>query len=627
MVIVVIIIIAGTIGAVVYKTIDTNAKIALSPLSPSVRAGGAMAFDPRTNQTVLFGGLNPYGGTSNPAQFLESTWIFNGSIWKKAYPNNSPSPRAFSSMVYDIRTHQLLLFGGENRPASTLTTLNDTWTWNGSNWIQLHPVTSPSARAAAGMSLAPISDSQNQSSNQSDKSGNHKTHLGVLLFGGLNSLDVALNDTWTWNGSNWIQLHPVTSPSPRAAAGMSLAPIDGQSSTGHKHCIDGIHAGSCGLLLFGGLRGLNLTSGELDDTWTWNGSNWIQLDPMTSPPATGDAVMSLAPITSKNTTNSSLDVVLFGGFGLGSRDLNDTWTWNGLNWIQQSPTSSPSVRGASSIALIPRGNSSPNQTAFNNSKDLTVLLFGGLEGPDALNDTWAWNGTTWTQLFDPKLADPSAQSQGTQAQSPNATSTTSTPPNPNPITQQNVVGVNPLDPPPPIETVIPTTTTTRPPVEPTATTMCTSKQLTANWTSFNGGMGSIGLIITVSASSPCILPAGTPSLRYITTTGSVYAIGGPEASDLKPVIFPKQFAIGNQFTAGFLIGTSDEIGLPQFNVTAVQMQIPRSSTWININIGPPESNGDLPDVQLWGNSGIQHTFGVTPFAPSSVISKYSSGQI
>jgi hypothetical protein len=38
-------------------------------------------------------------------------------------------------------------------------------------------------------------------------------------------------------------------------------------------------------------------------------------------------------------------VVLFGGYpGFGARDLDDTWTWDGTNWRQQHPASGPSAR-------------------------------------------------------------------------------------------------------------------------------------------------------------------------------------------------------------------------------------------------------------------------------------------
>ena len=41
-------------------------------------------------------------------------------------------------------------------------------------------------------------------------------------------------------------------------------------------------------------------------------------------------------------------VVLFGGFGGGH--LGDTWEWNGTNWTQLTPSTSPTARNAHAMA-------------------------------------------------------------------------------------------------------------------------------------------------------------------------------------------------------------------------------------------------------------------------------------
>jgi uncharacterized repeat protein (TIGR01451 family) len=76
------------------------------------------------------------------------------------------------------------------------------------------------------------------------------------------------------------------------------------------------------------------------------------------------------------------DMVLFGGGG-NSGVLNDTWTWNGTTWTQLSPATSPPVRAGASMAYDPAtGN---------------MVLFGGLGNSGFLGDTWTWDGTTRTQ--------------------------------------------------------------------------------------------------------------------------------------------------------------------------------------------------------------------------------------
>ena len=80
-------------------------------------------------------------------------------------------------------------------------------------------------------------------------------------------------------------------------------------------------------------------------------------------------------------------VVMFGGFGPGGQNgyLNDTWLWNGTTWTQVFPANSPSPRSNAQMVYDPAtGN---------------VVLFGGLyNGSTRYADTWTWDGTNWTPL-------------------------------------------------------------------------------------------------------------------------------------------------------------------------------------------------------------------------------------
>ena len=60
---------------------------------------------PTDKQAVLFGGND---GTSN----LNDTWVWDGSNWIQQFPATSPSPRMWMSMTYDESRRQLVLFGG-----------------------------------------------------------------------------------------------------------------------------------------------------------------------------------------------------------------------------------------------------------------------------------------------------------------------------------------------------------------------------------------------------------------------------------------------------------------------------------------------------------------------------------
>jgi hypothetical protein len=222
-------------------------------------------------------------------------------------------------MAYDASTGQLVLFGGGNSGL-----LNDTWTWNGTNWTQQFPAASPAPRYYAAMAY----DASNGQ---------------VVLFGGAAS--GILGDTWAWNGATWTQQFSATSPAPRYYAAMAYDASYGQ------------------VVLFGGNNGYG---GILGDTWTWNGTNWTQESPAASPPARNSAAMAYDA--------SNGQVVVFGGAGADGAFLGDTWTWNGTTWTQQSLAASPPVRFEAAMAY----DASTGQ----------LVLFGGDGGSGVLADTW-----------------------------------------------------------------------------------------------------------------------------------------------------------------------------------------------------------------------------------------------
>jgi uncharacterized protein (TIGR03437 family) len=233
-------------------------------------------------------------------------------------------------MAYDAAHSQVVLFGGSF--------LNDTWVWDGSNWAQKLPQTSPPIRDAYAMAY----DAANGQ---------------VVLFGGSDTPHgINLNDTWVWDGSNWTQKSPQTSPPARARHAMAYDSAHGQ------------------VVLFGGFGRAAGTFNEINDTWVWDGSNWTQKSPETSPPARQYHAMAY--------DSAHGQVVLFGGMGaINFEYLNDTWVWDGSNWTQQSPQTSPPVREQHAMA-------------YDSAHDQTVLFggFGGLPTATIIGDTWTWEG-------------------------------------------------------------------------------------------------------------------------------------------------------------------------------------------------------------------------------------------
>jgi hypothetical protein len=188
--------------------------------------------------------------------------------------------------------------------------------------------------------------------------------LHLHLRPGVTSGDLSyLDDTWTWDGASWTQQFPPVSPPTR---GFNTEQMAFDAATGK-------------VVLFGGFAPNGSYWG---DTWVWDGiaKTWTQQFPASSPSPRG---------TTLAYDSATKQVIIFGGEDEGVSFLADTWTWDGITWTQQFPASSPSRR-----------------VNFAMAHDATigeVVLFGGYSavGGEALNDTWTWNGTTWSQIQTP----------------------------------------------------------------------------------------------------------------------------------------------------------------------------------------------------------------------------------
>jgi hypothetical protein len=87
------------------------------------------------------------------------------------------------------------------------------------------------------------------------------------------------------------------------------------------------------------------------------------------------------------------EVVMFGGTD-GTNRLGDTWTWDGSTWTEQHPPASPPARDFMGMAY--------------DAATSEVVLFGGCCNDETglFDDTWTWDGTTWTQEHPPTSPNP-----------------------------------------------------------------------------------------------------------------------------------------------------------------------------------------------------------------------------
>jgi hypothetical protein len=293
-----------------------------NPLTaPSVRASLAMAYDAARGVSVIFGG-------AAPGVYFDETWVWDGASWTHLNPATSPDKRYAHTMAYDSAREVVVLFGGNVAGAGHFGNA-ETWEWDGTNWFKKTPAHAPPARFNAAMAY--------------DAARNR-----VVLFGGYNDNDIPIGDTWEWDGVDWIERSPTNSPTPRPGSAMAFDAARGVT------------------VLFGGYFGSSAVVS--DETWEWNGTDWLLQHPSPVPP--GRAHHAMAYDAGRGVT------VLFGG-AIGAGSDNDTWEWDGANWFERQPSTAPSPRVVSGMAY--------------DANRSTTVLFGGSTGVRN-NETWEWIG-------------------------------------------------------------------------------------------------------------------------------------------------------------------------------------------------------------------------------------------
>ena len=245
--------------------------------SPNARSFMGMAYDAARAQVVLFGGIAGDGNT-----LLGETWVWDGITWTEKFPTSSPSPRATPTMACDAARAEVVLFGGSN-PSNWLA---DTWVWDGSNWTQKYPVSSPPVLTEDPSMVYDAARGQ------------------VVLFEGFPETGY-LSETWIWDGTNWTQKTPANAPPPRAGQSMAYDAASGQTVLFGGQVRSSVCLVLCPLLY-------------LDDTWTWDGSNWTRKDILTHPPRRSWSAMA--------DDSAHGQLLLFGGTD-SFRGLRDTWVW------------------------------------------------------------------------------------------------------------------------------------------------------------------------------------------------------------------------------------------------------------------------------------------------------------
>lgn len=137
------------------------------------------------------------------------------------------------------------------------------------------------------------------------------------------------------------------------------------------------------IYLFGGAGG----SGTfLNDTWTFNGTLWSQQS------IPGPSLRSGAPMAYMPTSSGAGQSILFGGTDQSGNIFNDTWIFNNSDWIPLELKLSPPARYGAGLSY--------------DSHSQSVVLFGGSNGAEYLGDTWLFDGTSWSPLSSTSVSPP-----------------------------------------------------------------------------------------------------------------------------------------------------------------------------------------------------------------------------
>jgi hypothetical protein len=272
-------------------------------------------------------------------------------VWVEVFPAVSPTARYGHALVYDSARHRTVLFGGWDG----IDELAETWEYDGGAWTQIFATTTPPKRHRPALA--------------------YDVARGVVvMFGGHDGGGTYYDDTWEYDGINWIEntINPLNRPPDRYGA--SLAYDVSRSRT----------------VMFGGW---SPAGNWYDDTWEYDGVGWTEIFPASAPPNRYGAAMTYDP--------SWLRVVLFSGEAA-VVGFDDTWEYDGTNWVALAPVPAPSGRHFHGLVYeAVRGR---------------LVLFGGMIGEwpnfGFMADTWEYDGSANSWKVVTSVPSPSNRQTG-----------------------------------------------------------------------------------------------------------------------------------------------------------------------------------------------------------------------
>jgi N-acetylneuraminic acid mutarotase len=105
--------------------------------TPGERLGAQLVVHPVSGKVLLFGGMlaETVAGKTLTQTYVNDTWLWDGktSTWTKLTPARSPDARENAMMAWDPLSNEIVLFGGYSLGFYH----SDLWSWNGTTWRPL----------------------------------------------------------------------------------------------------------------------------------------------------------------------------------------------------------------------------------------------------------------------------------------------------------------------------------------------------------------------------------------------------------------------------------------------------------------------------------------------------------
>jgi hypothetical protein len=295
-----------------------------------------MAYDPGTGTVVMYGGDD--GGTT-----LSDTWSWDGSVWLKLHPGSSPPPLTQAMLAYDPQSRRLVLSGGSSvvggEPQS------GTWTWDGASW---------SAAPHGSLPVPALEDAL------ATDAASGQLILVTGLGGGCSD-----PVTWQWSVGAWVQLQPATAPGPANFGSLAYDPSSGRLIL---YTVSEVGCSAATATAFTTLA------------WSWNGSTWELLG--TGPTGSAGAA-SVKLLNTGRPVGSAKDGVLLMAWSV--------FSWGPEGWTQIAAL--PGALGELATGTIPWRT---EESVAYDPGDGAIVLFGGNypagDTEEYLGNTWTWDG-------------------------------------------------------------------------------------------------------------------------------------------------------------------------------------------------------------------------------------------